>query len=206
MVDSGKPQQIIARKATVKRETQETSIEASVNLDGTGARTIDTGVGFFDHMVDQLAKHSLIDMDIKAKGDLHIDAHHTVEDIGWALGSALKQAIGDKIGIRRYGHAYIAMDEALSRVALDFSGRPYLVWKAKFSQERLGDMDTELFQEFFQALSSAAGLTLHVHNLEGTNNHHIIESIFKALAKALRMAVETDPRAADALPSTKGAL
>lgn len=194
------------REAKVERKTHETSIAVSVNLDGQGARDISSGVGFFDHMLDQLAKHSLIDMTLAAKGDLHIDAHHTVEDIGWALGTALKQAIGDKIGIRRYGHAYIAMDEALSRVALDFSGRPYLVWKVKFSQERLGDMDTELFQEFFQALSSASGLTLHAHNLEGTNNHHIIESLFKALAKALRMAVEVDPRAADALPSTKGAL
>ncbi|HCQ71758.1 MAG: imidazoleglycerol-phosphate dehydratase [Alphaproteobacteria bacterium] len=194
------------RTAKLERKTNETAISVSVNLDGSGARTIETGVGFFDHMLDQLAKHSLIDMQIKADGDLHIDAHHTVEDIGWALGTALKQAVGDKIGIRRYGHAYIAMDEALSRVALDFSGRPFLVWKAAFSQDRLGDMDTELFQEFFQALSSAAGLTLHVHSLEGTNNHHIIESIFKALAKALRMAVEVDSRASDALPSTKGAL
>lgn len=206
MADIKKLETAQGRSAQVSRETQETSIHVSVNLDGTGARAIDSGVGFFDHMLDQLAKHSLIDIDLKAKGDLHIDAHHTVEDIGWALGSALKQAVGDKIGIRRYGHAYIAMDEALSRVALDFSGRPYLVWDAVFTQEKLGEMDTELFQEFFQALSSAAGLTLHVHNLEGTNNHHIIESIFKALAKSLRMAVEVDARAADALPSTKGAL
>ena len=195
-----------ARTANLERKTNETAINVSVNLDGSGARTIESGVGFFDHMLDQLAKHSLIDMTVQAKGDLHIDAHHTVEDIGWALGTALKQAIGDKIGIRRYGHAYIAMDEALSRVALDFSGRPFLVWKVDFTQDRLGDMDTELFQEFFQALSSAAGLTLHAHSLEGTNNHHIIESLFKALAKALRMAVEVDGRASDALPSTKGAL
>lgn len=194
------------RSASVKRETQETAINVTVNLDGTGARSISSGIGFFDHMLDQLAKHSLIDITLEAKGDLHIDAHHTVEDIGWALGSALKQAVGDKIGIRRYGHAYIAMDEALSRVALDFSGRPYLVWNATFSQARLGEMDTELFQEFCQALASSAGLTLHVHNLEGSNNHHIIETIFKALAKSLRMAVEIDARAADALPSTKGAL
>ncbi len=194
------------RTAKIERKTNETQISVKVNLDGTGERKINSGVGFFDHMVDQLAKHALIDIEIKAKGDLHIDAHHTVEDIGWALGAALREAIGDKKGIRRYGHAYIAMDEALSRVALDFSGRPYLIWKAEFSQASLGEMDTELFQEFFQALSSAAGLTLHVHNLEGTNNHHIIESIFKALAKSLRMAVETDPRAANALPSTKGAL
>lgn len=195
-----------ARTAKVKRKTHETSIELSVNLDGSGKRSMKTGIGFFDHMLDQLAKHSLIDMDIKAKGDLHIDAHHTVEDIGWALGSALKDAVGDKVGITRYGHSYVAMDEALSRVALDFSGRPFLVWKAEFSQNSLGEMDTELFQEFFQALSSAAGLTLHIHNLEGTNNHHIIESIFKACAKAMRMAVEVDARAADQLPSTKGAL
>ncbi len=194
------------RVGHVKRETQETSIVVDLNLDGSGERDITTGVGFFDHMIDQLAKHSLIDISMQADGDLYIDAHHTVEDCGWAIGTALKDAIGDKIGIRRYGHAYIAMDEALSRVALDFSGRPFLVWKVEFSQSRLGEMDTELFQEFFQALASASGLTLHVHNLEGTNNHHIIESIFKALAKALRMAVETDPRAADALPSTKGAL
>lgn len=194
------------RSASVKRETQETAINVTVNLDGTGVRSISSGIGFFDHMLDQLAKHSLIDITLEAKGDLHIDAHHTVEDIGWALGSALKQAVGDKIGIRRYGHAYIAMDEALSRVALDFSGRPYLVWNATFSQARLGEMDTELFQEFCQALASSAGLTLHVHNLEGSNNHHIIETIFKALAKSLRMAVEIDARAADALPSTKGAL
>lgn len=195
-----------ARTAKVKRKTHETSIELSVNLDGSGKRSMKTGIGFFDHMLDQLAKHSLIDMDIKAKGDLHIDAHHTVEDIGWALGSALKEAVADKVGITRYGHSYVAMDEALSRVALDFSGRPFLVWKAEFSQNSLGEMDTELFQEFFQALSSAAGLTLHIHNLEGTNNHHIIESIFKACAKAMRMAVEVDARAADQLPSTKGAL
>lgn len=195
-----------ARTSEIKRETHETAIAVSINLDGNGERDIVTGVGFFDHMLDQLAKHALIDIKLEADGDLYIDAHHTVEDCGWAIGSALKEAIGDKIGIRRYGHAYIAMDEALSRVALDFSGRPFLVWKVEFSQDRLGEMDTELFQEFFQAIASASGLTLHVHNLEGTNNHHIIESVFKALAKALRMAVETDPRAADALPSTKGAL
>lgn len=195
-----------SRTAKIVRKTNETTITLSINLDGTGQRNIETGIGFFDHMLDQLSKHSLIDMTIKAKGDLHIDAHHTVEDIGWALGSALKDAIGDKIGINRYGHFTLAMDEALSRAALDFSGRPYLVWKASFSQKTLGDMDTELFQEFFQALSSAAGLTLHIHSLEGTNNHHIIESIFKATAKALRMAVEIDPRASTSLPSTKGAL
>jgi len=194
------------RVARVERKTEETSIQVEVNLDGSGARNIKTGVGFFDHMLDQLAKHSLIDMTVKAKGDLHIDAHHTVEDIGWALGAALKEAIGDKMGIRRYGHFDLVMDEALSRVALDFSGRPYLVWKVAFTQDRLGDMDTELFAEFFQALSSAAGLTIHVHALEGVNNHHIVESVFKALAKALRMAVEIDPRAEGALPSTKGAL
>lgn len=194
------------RTAEVTRKTQETAIKVAVNLDGTGQRDIKTGIGFFDHMLDQLSKHSLIDMTIHADGDLHIDAHHTVEDIGWALGAALREAIGDKMGINRYGHAYIAMDEALSRVALDFSGRPFLVWKAAFSQDRLGEMDTELFQEFFQSLSSSAGLTLHVHNLEGTNNHHIIESIFKALAKALRMSAESDPRSQNTLPSTKGAL
>ena len=194
------------RTAKISRKTKETEISVSVDLDGTGAAKIDTGVGFFDHMLEQLAKHSLIDITIKAKGDLHIDAHHTVEDTGITLGQALKEAIGDKKGIRRYGHAYLPMDEALSRVALDFSGRPFLVWEAAFTSPSLGSMDTELFQEFFQALSSASGMTFHAENLYGTNNHHIAESLFKATAKALRMAVEIDPRAGDQLPSTKGAL
>lgn len=195
-----------ARTGKVSRKTNETSIEVSVTLDGTGKADIHTGVGFFDHMLEQLARHSLIDMTIKAKGDLHIDAHHTVEDTGIALGQALKQAIGDKKGIRRYGHFDLVMDEARSSVALDFSNRAYLVWDAAFSIDRLGEMDTELFREFFQALAGAGGLTLHVTNICGVNNHHIAESIFKACAKSLRMAVETDPRAAGQLPSTKGTL
>lgn len=194
------------RKASVSRETVETQIAVEINLDGSGAADIETGVGFFDHMLEQLAKHSLIDITIKAKGDLHIDAHHTVEDTGITLGQALKEAIGDKKGIRRYGHAYVPMDEALSRVALDFSGRAHLVFDVPFTNERLGEMDTELFQEFFQGLVGASGLTLHAENLHGTNNHHMIEATFKACAKALRMAVEIDARAADQLPSTKGAL
>ncbi|MCD8498166.1 MAG: imidazoleglycerol-phosphate dehydratase HisB [Alphaproteobacteria bacterium] len=194
------------RKASLKRETKETKIEVAVNLDGSGKANIATGIGFFDHMLEQLAKHSLIDITVKAKGDLHIDGHHTAEDTGIALGQVLKEAVGDKKGIRRYGHFDLVMDEARSSVALDLSNRPYLIWDAKFTVEKLGEMDTELFQEFFNALAHAAGITLHVENKCGTNNHHIIESIFKAFAKALRMAVEIDPRAADQLPSTKGAL
>lgn len=195
------------RSASVSRNTKETAIEITVNLDGTGAADISTGVGFFDHMLEQLAKHSLIDMTIKTKGDLHIDAHHTVEDTGIALGQAIKEALGDKMGIRRYGHFDLVMDECRSSVALDFSNRHYLVWDVVFTIERIGeDMETELFQEFFNAFSSAAGLTLHCSNYYGENNHHIIESVFKACAKAMRMAVEIDPRAADILPSTKGAL
>ncbi len=195
-----------ARISTIKRKTNETAIEVAVNLDGTGKADINTGIGFFDHMLEQLAKHSLIDVTIKAQGDLHIDAHHTAEDTGIALGQALKEAIGDKKGIRRYGHFDLVMDEARSSVALDFSNRPFLVWKVAFTVDRLGTMDTELFQEFFQALAGSAGLTLHITQLAGTNNHHIIESVYKAFAKSIRMAVETDPRAADQLPSTKGAL
>lgn len=194
------------RTGKVTRKTNETSIEVSITLDGTGKADINTGIGFFDHMLEQLARHSLIDITIKADGDLHIDAHHTVEDTGIALGQALKQAIGDKTGIRRYGHFDLVMDEARSSVALDFSNRAYLVWDASFSIDRLGEMDTELFREFFQALAGAGGLTLHITNICGFNNHHIIESIFKACAKSMRMAVETDPRAANQLPSTKGAL
>ncbi len=195
------------RSATITRNTKETAISTGITLDGTGIGTIETGVGFFDHMLDQLAKHGLFDLDIAVKGDLHIDAHHTVEDTGIALGQAIKEALGDKKGIRRYGHSYVAMDESLSRVALDLSNRPYLVWHVNFTIDRLGDqMETELFREFFHALSQSAGITLHVENLYGDNNHHMIESVFKAFAKALRMAVEIDPRAADQLPSTKGAL
>jgi imidazoleglycerol-phosphate dehydratase len=194
------------RKASIKRETKETKIEVSVNLDGAGKSSIATGIGFFDHMLEQLAKHSLIDITVKAKGDLHIDGHHTAEDTGIALGQALKEAVGDKKGIRRYGHFDLVMDEARSNVALDLSNRPYLIWGATFTVEKLGEMDTELFQEFFNALAHAGGITLHVENRCGSNNHHIIESIFKAFAKALRMALEIDPRASDQLPSTKGSL
>ncbi len=194
------------RISNISRKTNETAIEVSINLDGTGKFDVKTGIGFFDHMLEQLSKHSLIDMVIKAEGDLHIDGHHTVEDIGITLGQAIKQAAGDKIGIRRYGHFDLVMDEARSSVALDLSNRPYLVWDADFSAARLGEMDTELFQEFFQALAGAGGLTLHITNICGSNNHHIIESIFKAVAKSLRMAVEADPRTAGKIPSTKGKL
>jgi imidazoleglycerol-phosphate dehydratase len=195
------------RKATVSRTTRETGITVTLNLDGTGVTKINTGIGFFDHMLDQLGRHSLIDLDIEAKGDLHIDAHHTVEDTGLALGQALKEALGDKAGICRYGHAMLPMDETLSRVALDLSNRPFLVWNVRFTVERLGEqMETELFREFFQAFAQAGGITFHAENLYGTNNHHIAESIFKATARALHMAVILDPQAAGVLPSTKGAL
>lgn len=194
------------RSAKISRKTNETAIEVSVDLDGQGKSSISTGIGFFDHMLEQLAKHALIDLTIKADGDLHIDAHHTAEDTGITLGQALKEAIGDKKGIRRYGHFDLVMDEARASVALDFSNRPFLVWDVNFTVDRLGEMDTELFQEFFQALAGAAGLTLHVTQLAGTNNHHIIESVYKAFAKSVRMAVEVDPRAKDQLPTTKGAL
>lgn len=200
--DNGKP-----RAATVSRKTKETEISVTVNLDGTGKADIKTGVGFFDHMLEQLARHSLIDMEIKAKGDLHIDAHHTVEDTGLALGQALKEAVGDKRGISRYGHFDLVMDESRSAVVLDLSNRPYLVWDVMFTVERLGEeMETELFQEFFNALAQSGGITLHCSNYYGENNHHIIESVFKACARALRMAVTVDLRAADTLPTTKGAL
>lgn len=194
------------RLGVIKRKTNETNISVSVNLDGSGKAEISTGIGFFDHMLEQLAKHSLIDMTIKCEGDLHIDAHHSVEDTGIAIGQAIKEAVGDKKGIRRYGHFTLVMDEARSMVSLDLSNRPFLVWDAEFTSAALGEMDTELFQEFFQALASAGGITLHIQNQAGTNNHHIAESIFKACAKALRMAVEIDPRAEGSLPSTKGAL
>lgn len=197
----------ISRLGHIERNTKETQISASINLDGGGAANVSTGVAFFDHMLDQLGRHGLFDLEIEARGDLEIDAHHTVEDTGIALGQAIKKALGDKTGIRRYGHSYVAMDESLSRVALDLSNRPYLVWRVVFTVDRLGEqMETELFREFFHALAQAAGITLHVENLYGENNHHIIESVFKAFAKALRMACEIDPRAADQLPSTKGAL
>ena len=194
------------RTATIKRSTSETSIEVTVNLDGTGIYHVETGVGFFDHMLEQLSRHSLIDLDVKTQGDLHIDAHHTVEDTALALGSAVAQALGDKRGIRRYGDALSPMDEVLTRVALDISGRPWLVWEAPFSQATLGTMDTELFEHFFHSFAQTAGITLHVELLHGHNNHHIAESAFKGLARALRTATEVDPRKADAIPSTKGVL
>ncbi|WP_294353542.1 imidazoleglycerol-phosphate dehydratase HisB [uncultured Sphingomonas sp.] len=194
------------RTATIKRSTSETSIEVSVNLDGTGVYHVATGVGFFDHMLEQLSRHSLIDLDVKTTGDLHIDAHHTVEDTALALGSAVAQALGDKRGIRRYGDALSPMDEVLTRVSLDISGRPWLVWRAPFGQATLGTMDTELFEHFFHSFAQTAGITLHVELLHGHNNHHIAESAFKGLARALRTATEIDPRKADAIPSTKGVL
>jgi len=198
--------QDIKRQGNISRKTKETAIDVAINLDGSGASSIDTGIGFFDHMLDQLARHSLMDINLKAKGDLHIDTHHTVEDCGWALGSAFAQAIGDRSGICRYGSFDLAMDEALSRVALDVSGRPFLVWRVEMSTSRLGDMDTEVFREFFQAFSQSAGITLHVENSYGVNAHHIIESCFKAVARALRVAITIDPRESGRVPSTKGVL
>lgn len=194
------------RTATIRRDTSETKIAVTVNLDGTGAYAVNTGVGFFDHMLEQLSRHSLIDMDVTCDGDLHIDQHHTVEDTALALGAAIAQALADKRGIRRYGDALSPMDETLTRVALDISGRPWLVWKTAFTQTRLGEMDTEMFQHFFHSFSQAAGITLHIETLYGDNNHHIAESAFKGVARALRQAVEIDPRKADAIPSTKGSL
>lgn len=194
------------RTAKITRKTNETDIQVSINLDGTGTHNMATGIGFLDHMLDQLAKHSLIDIDVAAKGDLHIDFHHTAEDVGIALGQAVKQALGDKKGIRRYASADLPMDGTLSRVAIDVSGRPFLVWRVEFSQSKVGDMDTELFREWFQAFAMNAGITLHVETVYGDNNHHIAESCFKALARALRQAVEIDPRASTTIPSTKGSL
>ena len=196
----------VSRVAKLERKTKETSVFAEINLDGTGKYNVATGIGFFDHMLEQLSKHSLIDITIKAEGDLHIDAHHTAEDVGITLGQVIKEAVGDKRGIRRYGHFDLVMDEARTSCSLDLSNRPYLKWDVNFSVDKLGDMDTELFQEFFHALAGNAGITLHVSQLAGTNNHHIIEASFKAFAKALRMALEIDPRAENTLPSTKGAL
>ena len=194
------------RIAKVNRKTKETSIEAEINLDGTGIYKIDTGIGFLNHMLAQLSKHSLVDINLKAKGDLHIDLHHTTEDSGIVIGEAIAKALGDKKGIKRYAHAYIPMDETLSRVSLDISNRPYLIWNVKLKVEKLGEMDTELFKEWFQAFSQSAGITLHVENIYGDNSHHIIESCFKGLARALRLALEKDSRAGDSLPSTKGIL
>ena len=194
------------RTATISRRTSETAIDVSVDLDGTGAFDISTGVGFFDHMLEQLSRHSLIDLRVKTVGDLHIDQHHTVEDTGLAIGAAIAQALGEKRGIRRYADALSPMDETLTRVALDISGRPWLVWKTAFSQKRLGEMDTEMFEHFFHSFAQTAGITLHIETLYGQNNHHIAEAAFKGLARALREAVEIDPRKADAIPSTKGSL
>ena len=194
------------RSASITRETAETRIEVTVNLDGTGRYDNQTGVGFFDHMLDQLSRHSLIDLTVRAKGDLHIDDHLTVEDTGIALGQALVRALGDKTGIRRYGRFHLAMDDAQVAAALDLSGRPYLVWNVEFPREKIGSFDTELVREFFQALSTHGGITLHVDRIHGLTAHHIAEAAFKAVARALREAVEPDPRMAGVLPSTKGAL
>lgn len=200
------PDTDLSRRATVTRKTAETDITVTVDLDGRGRSHSRTGVGFFDHMIDQLARHSLIDIDLKATGDLHIDDHHTVEDCGIALGQALTKALGAKRGIRRYGSFHLAMDDALIRAALDLSGRPFLVWNVDFPAQKIGTFDTELVREFFQALSTHGGITLHVDRLHGLNAHHIAEASFKAVARALREAVEADPRMEGELPSTKGAL
>ncbi len=194
------------RQATVERKTKETQIRTTVGLDGTGVYKVATGIGFLDHMLEQLSRHSLIDLAVEAKGDLHIDFHHTTEDTGIAIGQAVSQALGDRGGIVRYGSAMIPMDETMTRVSLDASNRPYLIWKVNFSKPKLGEMDTELFKEWFQAFAQAAGLTLHVENLYGENNHHIVESCYKGLARALRQAIEIDPRQAGRIPSTKGTL
>jgi imidazoleglycerol-phosphate dehydratase len=194
------------RSATIKRKTKETDIAVTVALDGEGTAKISTGVGFFDHMLEQVARHSLIDVTIAAKGDLHIDQHHTVEDVGIALGQALKQALGDMKGITRYADVHLPMDEAMTRCAIDISGRPYLVWKVAFTRVKIGEMDSELFREFFQAFAQNAGITLHIENLYGKNNHHIAETCFKALARALRSAVAIDARQKSRVPSTKGSL
>jgi len=194
------------RRATIDRQTNETRISASIDLDGTGVFDIATGVGFLDHMLEQLARHSLIDIQLKAEGDLHIDFHHTVEDCGIALGQALAKALGDKRGITRYASVHLPMDEAMTRVAIDVSGRPYLVWDVTFTRPKLGEMDTELFREWFQAFAQNAGITLHVANLYGENNHHIAETCYKGLARALREAIAIDPRQEQRVPSTKGTL
>src|SRR6059058_1524028 len=194
------------RTATIKRKTKETDIEVSVNLDGTGVSNVATGIGFLDHMLDLLARHSRIDVVVKATGDLHIDHHHTTEDVGIALGQALKRALGDMKGITRYADVHVPMDEALTRVVIDISGRPFLVFKAEFIRDKVGDFDTELVEEWFRAFATNAGITLHVETLHGTNDHHIAESCFKGLARALRSALAIDPRAAGEVPSTKGTL
>jgi len=194
------------RQASVERKTKETEVKATVNLDGSGAYDVATGIGFLDHMLEQLARHSLIDLSLRASGDLHIDFHHTTEDVGIVIGQAVAKALGERRGILRYGDALIPMDETLTRVAIDLSNRPYLVWRVGFSRPKLGEMDTELFREWFHAFAMAAGATLHVENLYGENNHHIVESCFKGLARSLRQAMAIDPRAGTAVPSTKGRL
>jgi imidazoleglycerol-phosphate dehydratase len=194
------------RRATITRKTKETDISVSVDLDGAGTAEIATGIGFFDHMLDQIARHSLMDVTIRAQGDLHVDQHHTVEDTGIALGAAIRQALGDMKGITRYADIHLPMDEAMTRAAIDISGRPYLVWKVTFTRGKIGEMDSELIREFFQALAQNAGITLHIENLYGRNNHHIAETCFKAVARALRAAVAIDPRQPKAVPSTKGSL
>ncbi|HJP23010.1 MAG TPA: imidazoleglycerol-phosphate dehydratase HisB [Alphaproteobacteria bacterium] len=194
------------RQGSVERQTKETRISARVDLDGTGQYNVATGIGFLDHMLEQLSRHSLIDLEVTAEGDLHIDFHHTTEDVGIAIGEAVSQALGDRRGINRFGSALSAMDETLSRIILDASNRPYLVWRVEMPKAKLGDMDTELFREWFQAFAQAAGLTLHVETLYGENTHHLAESCFKGLARALRQAVALDPRRADEVPSTKGVL
>lgn len=199
-------QYVFMRTATIQRNTNETQIKVTVNLDGTGKYTVSTGIGFLDHMMEQLSRHSLIDINIEAKGDLHIDCHHTTEDVGIALGKAVNTALGERRGIVRYGSSLIPMDETLTRVALDISGRPYFIWKVNFSKPKLGDMDTELFREWFQAFAFNSGTTMHIENLYGENNHHIVESCYKGLARALREAIEIDTRKMDDIPSTKGVL
>ena len=194
------------RKAKVERNTKETQISSTVNLDGVGKSNIVTGIGFLDHMVEQISRHGLIDIDLKAKGDLHIDDHHTTEDSGYVLGEAIAKALGERKGINRYGNAHIPMDETLTRVVIDLSGRPYLIWKVSFTQKRLGEMDTELFKEWFQAFAQAIGANIHVENLYGTNNHHIIESCYKGLARSLRDAIRIESRIIEQVPSTKGVL
>lgn len=196
----------MTRTASIERKTKETDIRVTVNLDGTGVYKVSTGIGFLDHMLEQLSRHSLIDIDLKAKGDLHIDFHHTAEDSGIALGQAVAKALGDKKGITRYASLHLPMDETLTRVAIDVSGRPYLIWKVAFTRDKIGEMDTELFREWFQAFAQNAGITLHVENLYGENNHHIAETCYKGLARALRAAIELDPRQSGRVPSTKGTL
>ncbi len=200
------PPMTLTRTATIERKTKETDISVTVNLDGTGKSDIDTGIGFFDHMLDSLSRHSLIDLTVRCKGDLHIDFHHSVEDTGIVIGQAIAQALGDFGGITRFGHAYIPMDETLTRASVDLCKRPYLIWKVDFRRDKLGEMDTELFKEFFHALAGNGGMCLHVENIYGENNHHIAESCFKATARALRTAVTVDPRLGGKPASTKGSL